>query len=85
MKADPARRRLVVFARRPRLGQGKRRLAREVGELEALRFQRFALQRLVRALRHETRWTLWLCLTPDRGLDLSRASRVLAQGALILK
>ena len=32
---------LVIFARRPQLGIGKRRLAADVGDVEALRFSEF--------------------------------------------
>ena len=39
---------LVVFARAPRLGQVKRRLAREAGDLAALRFHRAMLRALAR-------------------------------------
>ena len=34
------RRHLVLFARAPQLGVGKRRLAREIGDVAALRFER---------------------------------------------
>jgi glycosyltransferase A (GT-A) superfamily protein (DUF2064 family) len=66
MRAEETGRHLVLFARRPALGAGKRRLAAAIGELAALRFQRFAFERLVRTLGGDPRWTLWLCLTPDR-------------------
>jgi glycosyltransferase A (GT-A) superfamily protein (DUF2064 family) len=36
-------RHLVIFARRPRLGVGKRRLAADIGDLAAWRFQRAAI------------------------------------------
>lgn len=36
----------MIFARRPQLGVGKRRLAADVGDVEALRFARGALERL---------------------------------------
>jgi hypothetical protein len=36
-------RHLVIFARRPQLGVGKRRLARTIGNVEALRFTRSSL------------------------------------------
>lgn len=63
MNAD--NRHLIVFARRPRLKRGKRRLAREIGDLEAWRFQRWALERLARTLSKDPRWRLWQALTPD--------------------
>lgn len=57
-------RHLVVFARLPRLGAGKRRLAKGVGAIEALRFQRAMLRITLRRLAGDPRWTTWLALTP---------------------
>lgn len=56
---------LVLFARAARLGVGKRRLAREVGDLAALRFERAMLGRLGRRLAHDRRWRFRLAVTPD--------------------
>ena len=56
------------MARQPRRGQGKRRLARGAGELAAWRFQRHQLNRLVRNLTGDPRWTSWLAVTPDSAL-----------------
>lgn len=56
---------LILFGRRPALGVGKRRLAAEIGELGAWRFQRQALARLTRTLGGDRRWRMWRCLTPD--------------------
>ena len=61
-------RHLVVMARAPRLGRVKRRLARDVGALEALRFYRSHTAALLRDLSDDPRWRLWLALTPDRAL-----------------
>ncbi len=57
---------LVIMARAPRLGAGKRRLARDLGALAAWRFQRAMLGRLLRRLARDPRWTTWLAVTPDR-------------------
>jgi rSAM/selenodomain-associated transferase 1 len=57
---------LVVFARAPALGAGKRRLARDIGDLAALRFERLMLARLLRRLGRDRRWRLRLAVTPDR-------------------
>jgi rSAM/selenodomain-associated transferase 1 len=57
---------LVVFARAPALGTGKRRLARDIGDLAALRFERLMLARLLRRLGRDPRWRLRLAVTPDR-------------------
>lgn len=81
MNADARHRHLVIFARRPRLGAGKRRLAAEVGELAAWRFQRFSLSALMRELAQDPRWTTWLAITPSRPADWVRGALPIAQGA----
>lgn len=60
------RRHLVLFLRAPVLGSGKRRLAAEIGDVAALRFQRLMLARLMRRLGRDRRWRLRVALTPDR-------------------
>ena len=60
------RRHLVLFLRAPALGAGKRRLAAEIGDAAALRFQRLMLARLMRRLGRDRRWQLRVALTPDR-------------------
>ena len=55
--------RLIVFARAPRLGQGKRRLAAGRGALAAWRFQRWALARVLARLARDRRWECWLAVT----------------------
>jgi rSAM/selenodomain-associated transferase 1 len=60
---------VVVFARAPRLGTVKRRLARQTGDRLALRFHRDTLIRLLRALHAEPRVRTVLALTPDRARD----------------
>jgi len=70
----------VIFARRPQFGLGKRRLAADVGDVEALRFARGALDRLTRTLGPDPRWRLWLAVTPDRPLDWVRAGIAVPQG-----
>lgn len=61
-----ATRHLIVFARRPQLGTGKRRLAAGAGALTALRFQRLQTARVLRRLAPDPRWVTWLAVTPDR-------------------
>ncbi len=56
---------LVLFARAPRLGTGKRRLARDTGDLTAWRFHWLTTRRLLRRLSGDPRWTVWLAVTPD--------------------
>ena len=80
MAADPTRQQRVLFARQPRYGVGKRRLAADVGDLEALRFARGALERLRRTLGADPRWTLWLAVSPDRPTGWAAPARVIAQG-----
>lgn len=55
---------LVVFARAPRLGRVKRRLARDIGAVAAWRFYRQELRSLLRRLSGGP-WTCWLALSPD--------------------
>lgn len=59
-------RHLILFARLPRLGTGKRRLARDIGAVAALRFERLMLARSLRRLSRDRRWQLRLAVTPDR-------------------
>jgi uncharacterized protein len=59
-------RHLVLFVRAPRLGVGKRRLAREIGDVAALRFERAMLGLLYRRLGRDRRWRMRLAVTPDR-------------------
>jgi rSAM/selenodomain-associated transferase 1 len=56
---------VVVFARAPRLGAVKRRLAREIGDRAALRFHLGMLTLLLRALAADRRFHTLLALTPD--------------------
>ncbi len=76
---------LVIMARVPRLGTGKRRLARELGMLAAWRFQRRMLARVLRRLARDPRWTTWFAVTPDaaahRAAHWAAPARVIAQGA----
>ena len=58
------RRHLVLFVRAPRLGVGKRRLARDVGDLAALRFERAMLGLLERRLARDRRWRFRLAVSP---------------------
>jgi rSAM/selenodomain-associated transferase 1 len=76
-----ARRHLVIMARLPRLGAGKRRLARDIGALAAWRFQRRTLGQGLRRLARDPRWTTWLAVTPDRVAQGARGGvRIIPQG-----
>jgi uncharacterized protein len=56
---------LVVMARAPRLGTVKRRLARDIGDVAALRFYRALTGGLLNDLSGDPRWQTWLAVTPD--------------------
>ncbi len=58
---------VIVFARVPRLGTVKQRLAAGIGARAALRFHAATLARLLRALRRDGRFRVVLARTPDRG------------------
>lgn len=55
----------IVFARAPRLGAVKRRLAGGIGDRAALRFHRGTLFRLLRRLAAERRFRTVVAVTPD--------------------
>ncbi|MDE2229451.1 MAG: TIGR04282 family arsenosugar biosynthesis glycosyltransferase [Alphaproteobacteria bacterium] len=74
------RRHLVIFARYPILGAGKRRLAHDVGAVQALRVQRVMLGHALRRLA-DRRWLLWLAVTPDRSGPWRARHRLVAQGS----
>lgn len=70
MKRRPA---VIVFARVPRLGAVKSRLARDIGRVRAWRFHRGVTAATVRRLAGDRRWRLIVALTPDR---LGRRARI---------
>jgi len=74
-------RHLVIFARTPRVGQGKRRLARDIGEIAAFRFQCGMRRQLLDGLGRDLRWKTWLAFTPDHLPPGARGLPILAQGA----
>lgn len=63
------KRHLVIFARAPQFGRVKRRLAAAIGPVAAMRFYRRTLDRQIRVLSRDRRWTVWLFVTPDHVLD----------------
>ncbi|MGE3783132.1 MAG: DUF2064 domain-containing protein [Alphaproteobacteria bacterium] len=75
----------MLVARAPRLGAGKRRHAREAGDLAALRFERAMLGLLSRRLGRDRRWRLRLAVAPDRAVACKRlwphATAIRKQGA----
>jgi len=62
------KRHLVIFARAPQFGRVKRRLAEAIGPAAAMRFYRLTLDRQIRMLSRDRRWTVWLFVTPDHVL-----------------
>lgn len=60
--------RLVIMAKAPVAGSVKRRLARDIGDVAALRFYRSTLARTVRNLAADPRWRTYLAVTPDTAL-----------------
>ncbi len=79
------RRHLILFVRAPAYGSGKRRLARDFGDLAALGFERLMLARLLRRLGSDRRWHLRIAVAPDRARHRKRlwphGVPVIAQGA----
>jgi hypothetical protein len=72
---------VIVFARAPRLGIVKRRLARGIGERAALRFHVSTLVALLRDLKACRRFNLVLAVTPDRArFPMPVRVRRIAQG-----
>ena len=71
---------LVLMARQPIFGQGKRRLAADIGDPAAHRFQRVALGRLLQRLGRHPRWRLCLAITPDEPVQSLGADFVVGQG-----
>jgi rSAM/selenodomain-associated transferase 1 len=62
---------LVIMAKRPVAGRVKRRLAREIGDIAALRFYRTTLANTVMRLGADPRWRTYLAVTPDTSVTAS--------------
>jgi uncharacterized protein len=71
---------LVIFARYPQLGRGKRRLAKGAGDVAAVHFQRVRLHVLIHRLSRDPRWRTYLAVTPNRSGPWPAHVTVLAQG-----
>ncbi|MEQ8250362.1 MAG: TIGR04282 family arsenosugar biosynthesis glycosyltransferase [Oceanibaculum nanhaiense] len=63
---------LIVFAKQPRIGRVKSRLARDIGRVPAWRFYRAQLAGLLRRLGRDPRWRCWLAVTPDSAVSRHR-------------
>jgi rSAM/selenodomain-associated transferase 1 len=66
------RRHLVLFVRAPQLGSGKRRLAREIGDVATARFERLMIALLLRRLARDRRWRMRIAITPDKARQRAR-------------
>lgn len=56
---------VCVMVKAPRPGRVKTRLAREIGEMAAVRFHRHNTATIIRRLRDDARWRPILAVTPD--------------------
>lgn len=56
---------LAIMAKAPAMGRVKTRLAKDVGLVEATRFYRVALARLIRRLAADPRWQTVVAASPD--------------------
>jgi rSAM/selenodomain-associated transferase 1 len=76
------RQRVVIFARTPRYGAVKSRLARELGSGETLRFYKTTLNWVLRTVGRDPRWETVLAMTPDPVAKerTVRSRHVIAQG-----
>ena len=63
---------LILFVRAPVLGTGKRRLAREIGDVAAVHFERLMIALLLRRLAGDGRWGLRISVTPDKARHRAR-------------
>jgi rSAM/selenodomain-associated transferase 1 len=72
---------VIVFARAPRYGTVKTRLAAEIGSAEALRFYRNMLTDLMRRIRDDARWETVVCVTPDAAAYGGWPLRAIRQGS----
>lgn len=56
----------MLFVKAPRLGAVKTRLAADIGAINAWRFYRASVAKMVHRLGRDRRWRCWLSITPDR-------------------
>lgn len=61
-------RHLVIFAKQPRAGAVKTRLAAAIGAARATQIYRQLLDHTLRQTTNDPRWTCWLALSPDRAV-----------------
>ena len=63
---------LVVFAKEPRIGKVKSRLATDIGSVSAWAFYQQNLTQILRKLETSQHWRCWIAITPDRALLIPR-------------
>ena len=80
MTARTLQNHLVIFAKAPRLGRVKSRLARHIGAVGAWAFYRGMLAGLTRRLGRDRRWRCWLAVSPDRAVFDRGLWRIAAPG-----
>jgi len=56
---------LIIFARAPRYGCVKKRLASDIGKAKAFQFYRGQLKTLVKRMGAQPHWKTWVISTPD--------------------
>lgn len=69
-------RHVIVFAREPRFGTVKTRLAADIGKGPAYAIYRRMLKNLLRRLDGDGRWTTWLAVTPPAAARVQAAWRL---------
>ncbi|HEY7608030.1 MAG TPA: TIGR04282 family arsenosugar biosynthesis glycosyltransferase [Alphaproteobacteria bacterium] len=78
-------RHLVIFAKEPRLGTVKTRLARDIGAAAALAFYEETLRALILRVARGAPWRCWLAVTPDGfAAQAHRRWRFLPRGVAIV-
>lgn len=71
---------LIVFAKTPRLGAVKQRLAAGIGAVHAAQFHFQTVRSAMRHLGHDPRWRCVLAVTPDRDANCALWDRLGAGG-----
>lgn len=85
-KCERSRRHLIIYARAPRYARVKTRLARDIGNIETLRFYRNTLQNISRRLMTMENLSFSIAITPDidqknTHISLLRGIPLMAQGS----
>jgi len=65
MMWSPAKRRLAIFVKAPRIGQVKTRLGKDIGPVRAARFARRLANKVIGRIARDPRWRTCLWISPD--------------------